>query len=104
MPKRKIISQEAVEEILRFVENDDLSDDDFDNDSGDDLHELYDADDINAAQEDSEDDSSPENDVAVEVNRPPRKCLTRTRLVNSIDKAPDPSCFEAHDFGCTDDD
>ena len=41
MPKRKITSQAAVEENLRFIENDDLLDTDFDNDSVGDLHDRW---------------------------------------------------------------
>jgi len=103
MAKRKLSADEAIDDILRFVEDDDnIDDDDADADFNiGNLEELYDDDDIAAAQQDTDDsissDEEPEND------RPPRKILTRKRLVNSIDKALDPNCFDPHNFGNVED-
>ena len=59
MSKRKLTADEAVANILRFVED---SDDVDDGDAADELNEIYDDGDINVAQEKSDDDSSSDSD------------------------------------------
>ena len=102
MSKRKLTSKEAVTNILRFVEADDDSNY-FESDcydelglAGDDLDEIYDDDDRNAADKDNGDDDEDEvedkNSSDVDQpqpqpqtgNRPPQKMLTYYRLVKSI--------------------
>ena len=121
MSKRKLTSEEAVANILRFVEADD-DNNYFESDcedelglAGDDLDEIYDDDDRGAADEDCGDDdedeveekSSSDDDKPQPQpqlgNRPPQKMLTYNRLVNSIDKSLDPNCFYPHDFATVDD-
>ena len=65
------------------------SDDEFDSD---DLNELYNQPDLDANGDSSGDssDSSDENDTQ---GRPPYKAFTYKRLVNSLDKSLDPSCY-----------
>ena len=120
MLKRKPTSEEAVANILRFVDD---GNNYFESDcedelglAGDDLDEIYD-DDRNAADEDSGDDDDDEDEVEHKSssdddqpqpqpqpgNRPPRKMLTDNCLVNSVDKSLDPNCFDPHDFGTVDD-
>ena len=48
MPKRKLTADEAVADILRFVDNE--SNVDNDDEFNDDLDKIYDSDDLNAAQ------------------------------------------------------
>ena len=124
MSKRKLTSEEAVANILRFVEADDDNnyfESDCENElslAGDDLDEIYDDndDDRNPADEDSgnddEDEAEDKSSSAGDQfqpkpqpgNRQPRKMLTYNRLVNLIDKSLDPSCFDPHDFGTVDND
>ena len=122
MSKRKLTSEEAVANILRFVEADD-DNNYFESDcedelglAGDDLDEIYDDDDDDrdAADEDSGDDGEDEvedesfsNDYQPQPqpqpgNRLARKMLTYNRLANSIDKSLDPNCFDPNDFGTVD--
>ena len=127
MSKRKLTSEEAVPNILRFVEaNDDNNY--FESDcedelglAGDDLYEIYNDEDRNATDEESGDDNDNDDDDDDEVedksssdddqsqpqsqlaNRPPQKMLTYNRLVNSVNKLLDPNCFDPHDFGTVDD-
>ena len=69
MSKRKLTFEEAIANILRFVEADD-DNNYFESDcedelglAGDDLDEIYDDDDRNAADEDSGDDDDDEDEV-----------------------------------------
>ena len=99
MPKRKISYDVAVADILNFVENDGEETEDCAND---DLDELYDEEQLReAAQDDSSDDDNIPEPIQVpeENNRPPRKILTKNRLVNSIDKSLDETLYDHHDFG-----
>ena len=108
--KRKQTSEEAVVNILRFVEADDYNsyfESDYEDElglAGDDLDEIYDDDDRNAADEDSGDDedevehkSSSDDDQPQPQpqpgNLPPRKLLTYNHLFNLIDKSLDPNCL-----------
>ena len=122
MSKRKLTSEEALANILRFVETDDNNnyfEGDWEDElgwAGDDLDEIYDYDDRNADDEDSGDDDedevedkcSSDNDQLQPQpqpqpgNQPPRKLLTYNRLVKSIDKSLDPNCFDPLDFGIID--
>ena len=121
MSKIMLTSEEAVANILRFVEADDYNNY-FESDcederglEGDDFDEIYDDDDDddddrNAADEDSGDDDEDEvedksfsDDDQPQPqhqpgNRPPRKMLTYNHLINSMDKSPDPNCFDPHDL------
>ena len=120
MSKRKLTSEKAVANILRFVEADDVNNY-FESDcedelglAGDDLDEIYD-DDRNAADEDSgdddedevEDESSSDDDQPQPRpqpgNRPPQKMLSYNRLINSIDKSLDPNCLDPDNCGTVDD-
>ena len=115
--KRKLTSEEAVTNILRFVEADE-DNNHFESDCEDELgfagdDEIYDDDDRNAADEDSGDDDEVEDKSSSDDdqpqphpqpgNRPPRKMLTYNRLVNLIDKSLDPNCFDPHEFSTVDD-
>ena len=100
MAKRKIAAEQAVEDILRFVENED---NDFEDNN--DLAELYDDGDLEAAAAKSDSDSGSGNEHVSDdetehsrTDRPPTKLLARVRLVNSIDKSLDPACYDKHDF------
>ena len=66
MSKRKLTADEAVADILRFVDNDsDVDDDEF----NDDLEKIYDSDDLNTVQYDSSDDENfPDSDGDVEID------------------------------------
>ena len=97
MAKRKLITAvEAVENILRFVQEDE----EVGPDNGD-LGELYGDDDIEAAAAESDsdrdvvsDDDTDEPVLNPDNQRPPAKLLTRVRLVNSIKKSLDPNCMK----------
>ena len=96
MAKRKITADAAIADILRFVENDSDDDEEF----ADDINELYDENDLRAANDSSSDSGSgSDDDVAQQRPLPPRKILTYKRIVNSIDKSLDENCFDPHDFG-----
>ena len=112
MPKRKrITAEEAVANIVQFVEHSGERD----NFDEDDLAEVYGDDtvinDVDADQgdhvvvadqnvESSSTESTDESDSeGEEYCRPPRKILIKKRLVNSIDKAFDETCFDPHNFG-----
>ena len=103
MPKRKLTADEAVADILRFVDNkSDVDNDEFNYD----LDKIYDSDDLNAAREDSsydEDFCGSGGDVEIDIQRPPRKILTKKRLVSSIDNSLDGNCYDPHDFGVAED-
>ena len=103
MSKRKLTADEAVADILRFVDNkSDVDNDEFNYD----LDKIYDSDDLNAAQEDSsydEDLCGSDGDVEIDIQRPPQKILTKKRLVSSIDNSLDENCYDPHDFGVAED-
>ena len=113
--KRKLTSEEAVTNILWFVEADD-NNNYFESDcedelvlAGDDLDEIYDdhrnADDDDSGDDDEdevEDKSSSDDDQPQPGNQLPRKMLTYNCLVNSIDKLLDPNYFDLHDFSVDD--
>lgn len=107
MSKRKLTAEEAIEDILRFVENptDDveINDDDYiDELYGDEMNtSVVENDDESAANDSDADDSDSDSDNDIE--RPPPKLLTRKRLVNSIDKSLDETCYEKHNFGMVED-
>ena len=98
MSKRKLTADEAIQDILRFVEND-RNEDEF----VDDLDEVYD-DDIHAAIDSGDGESSSSDTDGNENERPPRKMLTAKRLVSSIDKSLDETCYEKHHFGMVEND
>ena len=121
MSERKLFSAQAIANILRFVEADDdnncfesVSEDELGL-AWDDLDEIFDDDDRNAADEDSGDDDEDEGEVRSSSdneqpqpqpqpgNWPPQKMLTYNHLVNSINKLLEPNCFDPHDFGTVDD-
>ena len=103
MSKRKLTADEAIADILRFVDNEsNVADDKFNND----LDKIYDSDDLNAAQQNSSDDedsSDSDEDVEIDVQKPHGKILTKKRLVNSVDKSLDESCYDPHDFDVAED-
>ena len=99
MSKRKLTADEVIQDILRFVEND-RNEDEF----VDDLDEVYDDDDINAAIDSDDGESSSSDTDGNENERPPRKILTAKRLVNSIDKSLDETCYDKHNFGMVEND
>ena len=99
MSKRKLTADEAIQDILRFVEND-RNEDEF----VDDLDEVYDDDDIHAAIDSDDGESSSSDTDGNENERPPRKMLTAKRLVNSIDKSLDETCYDKHNFGMVEND
>ena len=59
MPKRKLTADEAVTDILQFVEDGDNIDD---GDAANDLNRILDDGDINVAQEENDDDNSSASD------------------------------------------
>ena len=97
MSKRKLTADEAIQDILRFLEND-RNEDEF----VDDLDEVYD--DIHAAIDSDDGESSSSDTDGNENERPPRKMLTAKRLVNSIDKSLDETCYDKHNFGMVEND
>ena len=99
MSKRTLTADEAIQDILRFVEND-RNEDEF----VDDLDEVYDDDDIDAAIDSDDGESSSSDTDGNENERPPRKMLTAKRLVNSIDKSLDETCYDKHNFGMVEND
>ena len=88
MPKRKsttLSNEEAIADILNWIEEEDNEDDDMplvennDDDSCSDLNES------NIAQSDDED---------VEVRRTSRKLLTKNRIVHDIDSSLNEECYD----------
>ena len=80
----------------------DVEDDEF----NEDLDKMYDDEDLNAAQQDSfndEDSCDSVGDLEIDIQKPHGKILTRKRLVKSIHKSLDKSCYDPHDFGNADD-
>ena len=83
--------------------NESIVDDDEFNDN---LGKIYNIDDLHAAQQDSSDDedsSGSDGDVEFDIQRPPRKILTKKWLVNSVDKSLDEHYYDPHDFGVAED-
>lgn len=101
MSKRKLTTDEAVVDILRFVEDDDNEFYESDESDNDDLNEVL-GDNSNLPLENYFDTDESDNDEN-QVQRPPRKQLTAKRLVNSIDKSLDETCYDRNDFGLVDD-
>ena len=102
MSKGKLSNDYVISNILNFVN----SDDDEDLDSNDefhseDLNELYDEPELDL-DGNSLGDSSDSSDKDDTQARPHRNVFTYNRLVNSLDKSLDPSCYDSHDFGTTD--
>ena len=101
MSKRKLTTDEAVADFFRFVEDDDDEFYESDESDNDDLNEVL-GDNNNLPLESDFDTDESDNDEN-QVQRPPRKQLTAKRLVNSIDKSLDETCYDRHDFGLVDD-
>ena len=103
MSKRKVAADEAVVDILRFLDNEsDIDDDKFNYV----LDTIYDSDDLNAAEEDSSHDKySSDSDrlVEIDIQKLLGKILTKKRLVNSIFKSLGENCYDPHDFGVAED-
>ena len=60
---------------------------------------------MKAVQEEDNDNETVDSvrDPVIEPNHPPRKILTKNRLINSIDKSLDENLYDFHDFGLVDD-
>ena len=100
MSKRKLTADEAVADILRFLDiENEVEDDDF----SDALDKIYDCDDLNAAQNKIvlmiKTPLAVKESVEFDIQWLPQKILLKKRLVNSIDKSLDEIFYDLHDFG-----
>eukprot|EP00112_Aurelia_sp_Birch-Aquarium-sp1_P011315 Seg238.6 transcript_id=Seg238.6/GoldUCD/mRNA.D3Y31 product="hypothetical protein" protein_id=Seg238.6/GoldUCD/D3Y31 len=90
MAKRKLTSEEALDDILNFVDGDDVDGDDIDEADVGDLHEL-----IGDIDEEVSGDDLDSGEVDVNsYERPRGRVLTPKRLVNSIDASLDESNYD----------
>ena len=86
MSKRRLTTDEAVADILRFLDNEnEVEDDDF----SDVLDKIYDIEDLNAAQNKIvlmiKTPLAVKESVEFDIQRLPQKILLKKRLVKSID-------------------
>ena len=100
MARKSFTADDAISNILDWVDQGNLLDND--NDDGDDLGDLYgqdidmvdEEDGHHSADKDKDDHGSSESDSEEPPVKRPKKMLTSNRLVNSLDNSLDPTRYD----------